>query len=64
MTSRAADGIEERANGAFAVRAGDGDDTLVRRGEVEGGEEALRVLEAELDPETLGAEKPGERFLV
>jgi hypothetical protein len=39
-------------------------DPLVRRGQAEGVEEAPAVFEPELDPETLGVEEPGERFLV
>ena len=64
ITRGAADGIEHRADGAFAVRPGDVNDPFVRRRNVERIEKAAAVLESELDPETLGAEKPARALLV
>ena len=60
----AAKGIEHRADGAFAIRARDMDDAFVQaRRKAEPLEEAAAVFEAELDPEALGVEEPGERFV-
>ena len=38
------------------------DDSFVRRGHFEGGEEPAHIFQAELDPETLGLKKPAKCF--
>ena len=73
MASGAANGIDHGADGAFPVRAGDVDDFPGNVGGVlgnaapwktQGIEETLGVLQPELDPKFLGAEKPGERLAI
>src|SRR5438552_13945691 len=78
ITLRAADGIDHRANGAFAVRPGDMDDASsksLRRGaehstrgarapQAKFVEQTPNVLQAELDPEALEAIEPGERLSI
>ena len=39
-------------------------DSLVRRGNAERGEKTPAIIEAELDPESLGGEEPAERFSI
>src|SRR5450432_1785256 len=64
ITRGAADRVEQRADRAFSIRAGDMNDPLVRRGNTQRSEEPAAVLEPKLNAKTLGAEKPGERFPV
>ena len=64
ITLGAADGVDHRADRAFAVCAGDVEDALPFRGNIQLAEDALNVLQSELDPETLRAVKPGKRILV
>ena len=64
ISSGAADRIDHRANRAFAVCAGDMDDTGLAKIDIQFAEQALNVFEPELDPEALRAVKPGQRFPV
>ena len=64
ITLGAANGVDHRADRAFAVCAGDVEDALPFRGNIQLAEKALNVLQSELDPETLRAVKPGKRILV
>jgi len=60
----AADGIDHRADGAFAVGAGDVDDPLTFSRNVQLAQQALDIFEPELDPETLRSVEPGQRLTI
>ena len=58
-------GVDEGADGAFAVGAGDVDDLGALRGEGEVfAKETARVVEAQLDSEELGGVEPVDGFLI
>src|SRR5207248_5929308 len=63
ITGGAANRIDHRANGAFAVGAGDVNNALIFPGNVQLAEQALDILKPELDSEALRSVKPGQRFL-
>jgi hypothetical protein len=64
VTLRAADRVDHRADGAFAVRASDVDDSLFFIRNVERSKQAPDALQPELNSEQLRAEQPRERLAV
>ena len=64
ITLGAADGIDHGADRAFAICSSYMDEAVIFSRQLQLAQEALDIIEPELDPETLGAVKPGERFPV
>jgi hypothetical protein len=56
--------VDHGADGSFAVGPCNVNDPLLPARHFQLAQEALDVLEPELDSETLGSVKPGERFAV
>ena len=61
---RAADRIDHRANGAFAVGAGDMNDARAGQIDMQLVDQSPDVFQSELDAEALKAVEPGERLPV
>ncbi len=64
VTLCATDGIDHRADRAFAVRASNMNDARVSLRKSQCAQQFLDVLQSQLDPETLGGIKPGECLFV
>src|SRR5436309_11536708 len=64
IVSCATDRIDHRADGPFAVGAGDVNDARVGKIDMQIGDQSLDIFQPEFDAEALKAVEPGERLSV
>jgi len=64
IVSCATDRIDHRADGPFAVCAGDVDDARTRKIDMQFGDQSADIFQPEFDAEALKALEPGARLLV